>query len=151
MTLHFGFPSFPTGVLLWSSPLMSSWVKLSTRKFFDPCICSIEKENWLNHNCQRRSLPCACVWAKNMIFLRYFSTNFRLVLIIFLGFLIYFILFCRFWIKVKNGFKWRKKQEKNGRIFKGWRTGPKAIKNRSRRRKIINKNQTGSAGPAHLR
>jgi len=37
---------------------------MSARKFFDPCICSIEKENWLSHNCQRRSRPCACIFDK---------------------------------------------------------------------------------------
>ena len=48
-----------------------------------------------------------------MIFLRYFSTCFMLVLIIFLRFLIDFILFCRFLINVKKGPKMVEDGEEN--------------------------------------
>ena len=64
MIFHFEFPPFPIGVLLWCSPLTSLWVKLSAREFFDPCICSIDKENELSHNCQRRSHPYAYIFDK---------------------------------------------------------------------------------------
>ena len=64
MAFHYGFTHFLVGGQLWWSPLVSSRVRLSTREFFDPYICSIEKENWLNHNCQRRSCPCAYIFDK---------------------------------------------------------------------------------------
>ena len=64
MKFHSEFSPFPVRVLLWWSPLASSWVKLFAREFFDPCICSLEKENWLSHNCWRRSCPYACIFDK---------------------------------------------------------------------------------------
>jgi len=45
--LHFEFPPFPARVVLSWSPLTSSWVKLSSREFFDPYIYiyAIDNEN----------------------------------------------------------------------------------------------------------
>ena len=65
--------------------------------------------------------------------LRYFYTNFMLVIIIFWRFLFDFILFCRFWIMSKNGQKCKKNGEKcwelKNRAKLSW-TGPTLRMNR---------------------
>jgi len=64
MASHCEFASFLVRCRLWWSLLASYRVKLSVREFFKPYICSIEKENWLSCNCQRRSHLCACIFDK---------------------------------------------------------------------------------------